>query len=134
MRIPFLALSALMLQTAGTSAPAPPARIGRPAPACTPRDGLSLDSLRRIAIRLHPELTSDDNRRNFTIVGLVFDSECTLVRHAIGRRDPEPSTVDTTLSRLIPATSGNRYRVSGFAEASSSGPASPWIVWGVVRK
>jgi len=109
---------------------------------------VSPDSLRTIATRLHPESADTAKRRAYVTVGLVFDSECRLVHHAVGRRT-DPASADIVLTRLIPEASGNRYVTSGFVElpiprgadslqyrlarAEHSDFGAPWVVWGVQR-
>src|SRR4051812_1812400 len=55
-------------------------------PPCNRQMVLSPDSLRAIATRLHPESADTAKRRAQVTVGLVFDSECRLVHHAVGDR------------------------------------------------
>lgn len=108
---------------------------------------VSADSVRAIAARLHPESSDTAKRRAFVTVGLVFDADCRLVHHAVGRRT-ETGFADVVLARLIPQAANLRYVTTGFAElpiplgsadslqlrlarAEHWDFGSPWVVWGV---
>jgi hypothetical protein len=115
-------------------------------PPCNRRMIVSVDSLRDIALRLHPESAETAKRNAFVVVGLVFDSDCRLVHHAIGQRTG-PASADVVLARLVPDAAGSTYVTSGFAELSTTPGAdsvrrreardravdlgTPWVVWGV---
>jgi hypothetical protein len=117
-----------------------------PNPPCNRRMIVSPDSLREIAQRLHPESADTAKARAFVTVGLIFDSECRLIGHAIGTRTG-PSSANAALARLIPDAAGHAYVTSGFAELSAAVVAdtarrrqarsdgvdagTPWVVWGV---
>jgi hypothetical protein len=131
--------------TAMTSALAPAQASNPP---CNRRMIVSTDSLRDMAQRLHPESADATKQRAFVTVGLVFDSECRLVHHAVGLRAGQASA-EVVLARLIPEATGNTYVTSGFAELpvaariDSTRPrelrrdgadtGAPWVVWGVQR-
>jgi len=115
-------------------------------PPCNRRMVVSGDSVRAIAKRLHPESVDIATSRAFVTVGLVFDAECRLVHHAIGRRSG-PGHADVVLARLIPEAIGNTYVTSGFATLPVNAKidslvlhqarndvadvGTPWVVWGV---
>jgi hypothetical protein len=117
-------------------------------PPCNRRMIVSADSLRHIAQRLHPESADSAKGRAFVTVGLVFDAQCRLLHHAVGRR-ANPASADSVLARLIPEAAGLRYVTSGFVELPVLGTldslqlrlaraehvdfGAPWIVWGVQR-
>lgn len=72
---------------------------------CPGSDGISLDSVRGIALRLHPAVLDSTLRRSYAVVTLVFDSSCRVVHHSLGyRRGPN------TLASRDPQLS--RYRLS----------------------
>ena len=115
-------------------------------PPCDRRMIVSPDSLRNIAVRLHPESADSAKGRSYVTVGLVFDAQCQLLHHAVGRRI-EPAHADVVLARLIPEAAGLRYVTSGFVELPVLGSVdslklrlaraehadfgAPWVVWAV---
>ena len=120
-----LLASALAAETATAATNPDASRI------CTSVFGVTHDSLRAIATRLHPELLARAKRDSSVVVGLVFDSDCRLTAHAIGRRPSDRLRTDTALAHLFPAAQLNGWILSGFYEVGSRGPGSPWIVWGI---
>ena len=52
---------------------------------CTDSVAMSSDSLRSVALRLHPEAASE-HRNTYAVITLLFDSRCRLVHHSLGHR------------------------------------------------
>ena len=86
--------------------------------------------------------------QSFLTVALIYDSTCTIVQRAVGRRQGRP-TVDSLLALLIPSASTRSYWSGGIAhlrpltsqEAERYRPGQdgardggePWVVWRVQR-
>lgn len=108
------------------------------------------DSLRALAKRLHPDASAPEKHNAFVVVGLVFDSSCRLLKHAVGTRQGR-ATADTVLARIMPDMPGGPTSISGFVELGPRTAAeegnlaaarmrhdlvdigTPWVVWTVKR-
>jgi len=94
------------------------------------------DRLEAIARQKHPEALVPERRSESVVIGLVFDTNCTLVAHRVGRRSGDDEFDETA---WLGQTLGERYSApflaSGISEVAAggrSGPGTPWIVWGVL--
>jgi hypothetical protein len=86
------------------------------APCSVPGD-IPTDTLRSIALRLHPDVAASAHRNSFIVVTLIFDSNCRLIHHSVGnRRGP------AILRTMSPEVA--RYRVwgGGYAELLPPSP------------
>lgn len=66
---------------------------------CATTDAIPFDTLRTIALRLHPEVADSAYRTSYAVVTLVFDSSCRVVHHSLGHRRG-PQTLATRDVRL----------------------------------
>jgi len=109
------------------------AEYGQAQPACDPTKGISPDTLRATAARLHPELMTPAKRDSAFVVGLVYDVSCRVARHAIGRRVGDLVTVDAAMARLFPRIELGGWSSSGIVNVGGKEPGAPWIVWQVAK-
>src|SRR4051812_46171824 len=56
---------------------------------CVSEQTLASDTLRAIAIRLHPKAFAQQGGKGFMLVALIFDNQCTLVRHGSAKGTTE---------------------------------------------
>ena len=108
---------------------------------CADSIAISSDSLRSVALRLHPEAASE-HRNTYAVITLLFDSRCRLVHHSLGhRRGPDnlasasPDLARYRLSRrgtlaLLRAT-GDQSTLS--AKLPSFDDGQPEVVWAFVE-
>ena len=66
---------------------------------CPTTDAIPFDTVRSIALRLHPEIADSVHRASYAVVTLVFDSSCRVVHHSLGHRRG-PRTLATRDVRL----------------------------------
>ena len=109
---------------------------------CSGPDGVPNDSLRAIAKRLHPDAFKPENMKSSVLIGLLFDAQCQVVRHAMGYRVTDQLHVDSAFSTLYPSAKPgefaiDKFSISGFmdlGERGATGPApgSPLLAWGIM--
>jgi hypothetical protein len=108
---------------------------------CLGRDGVSVDSLRATARRLHPDVDKPENRSNFVVVALVYDNRCTLVRHAL-KRIAREGDIGDVLAAVFPDSTPKHtvysFEISGFAGIGPNTAAKddwklhPVVAWGIL--
>jgi hypothetical protein len=122
-------------------------QLGAQATTCRRPGSTFGDFARDTAMRLYPSAV-DSSKGPFATVGLLFDSNCVLVHHTLGRRVGRP-TVDSVLARLFPDVKPLRRTSGGIAQLrpitqgeelrsqargdSQYDRGEPWVVWAVQR-
>jgi|SRR5262245_7415138 len=93
-------------------------------------DSVPIDSLRALALKYHPEAFKPEVRRDSVLVGLVLDSSCRVIEHAVARYHANRVGTDDLLRTAIPTVQLELFLIAGVAEATNAqGPGTPWIVW-----
>ncbi len=102
---------------------------------CAPPAPPGILYLQALARQYHPEALAPAAQHDSMLVGFVFDSACSMLRHVTGRRSAGDRTVDDELARMFPDLSSTRFRMAGVADAlSSQDPGRPFIVYAVLKQ
>lgn len=123
------------LRVAQASGPRLVVRYRPPPSTCVGRQPLSVEYLRELTRRYHPQALAPAAQRDSVIVGFVFDATCQVVRHAIGRYAGDTSSsVDGQLARLFPAVSTRDLNSAGGYSREPFTPGHLSIVWGILKR
>ena len=88
------------------------------------------DSLLALARQYHPELFNQGSSRDSLFVGLVLDTNCRVVQHAVAHYHASNLGMDNLLAAVFPNFQLRPFLVGGIMHATPELSAgAPWIVW-----
>ena len=96
---------------------------------------IPFDTLKVLARRLYPEVFAPGVGDTSVTVGLLFNANCQLTKHAVGRRPSDHLSVVDAFNSLMPSIhlQHEQTRSSGFLALRDRQPGSPMLVWAVLE-
>ncbi|WP_148306536.1 hypothetical protein [Gemmatirosa kalamazoonensis] len=94
---------------------------------------LRADTLQAMVRALYPESAALTPGDSLATVALVFDADCRLTHHAMGRRRAFGMHVDTAFAQIMPGVRAAPWRVSGYTVLGPSAPRGAEIAWVILR-
>lgn len=93
---------------------------------------IALAAVRDTAAQLYPQALRTTQDHDGITIALVYDGECRLVQHAIGRRDTDTLTVAGGIATLVPNADTAVIRSGGLMALRPTSLRGPWVVWAVI--